>query len=252
MDDPWQILRRHTSARIALGRTGDALPTRHLLDFQAAHARARDSVHMDFDSEAIANRLRDIGGPILTLHSAAADRACYLQRPDLGRRLAEGTAEMLSPHADGYDVAFVLADGLSARAVHDHAEAMLRATLAQLDDTWVIAPISLVHQGRVAIADEIGNLLGAGMTVILVGERPGLSSADSLGAYLTWAPRPGRSNAERNCISNIRPDGLPPEAAAYKLAYFMRESRRQQLSGVKLKDEAPGLFPAANGEITAR
>lgn len=245
--DPWHVLRRHTAARIALGRTGNGLPTAHLLDFQMAHARARDSVHMAFDAAGVAASLSGIAQPVLTVQSAAPDRVTYLQRPDLGRRLADGDAERLAAHAGDWDVAFVLADGLSARAVHDHGAATLRAILALLDDTWTIAPVVLAHQGRVALADDIGAALGAALTVILIGERPGLSSADSLGAYLTWAPRPGRTNAERNCVSNIRPAGLPPVEAAHKLVYLLREARHLKLSGVRLKDEAPA---ALDGGVT--
>lgn len=239
--DPWHALRRLTAARIALGRVGDGLPTEHLLDFQMAHAQARDSVHMAFDSDAVAAALADLPQPVVTVHSAAPDRITYLQRPDLGRALAEDDAARLTPLAGDHDVVFVLADGLSARAVHDHGAATLRATLARLDDTWRIGPVVLAHQARVAIGDPVGAALGAALTVVLIGERPGLSSADSLGAYLTWGPQAGRTNADRNCISNIRPEGLPPEAAAHKVAYLMREARHLKLSGVRLKDDAPEL-----------
>lgn len=242
VSDPWHVLRRHTAARIALGRVGDGLPTQPLLDFQMAHARARDSVHMPFDAEAVAKALGDLDRPILTVRSAAPDRTVYLQRPDLGRRLAEGEADRLTPHAGDHDLVLILADGLSARAVHDHGPATARALLDSLDDTWTVAPLVLAHQGRVALGDEIGAALGAAVSVILIGERPGLSSPDSLGAYLTWGPRSGRSNAERNCVSNIRPDGLPPAAAAARLAHLLREARRLRLSGIRLKDDSPPLL----------
>lgn len=242
--DPWHILRRHTAARIALGRVGDGLPTGPLLEFQMAHARARDSVHMAFDAETTAAALEGWPGGVLATRSAAPDRVTYLQRPDLGRQLAEGEAERLNAQAGDDDLAVILADGLSARAVHAHGPATARAVLERLDDTWRVAPIVLAAQARVALGDGIGAALGAAMTLVLIGERPGLSSADSLGAYLTWAPRPGRSNADRNCVSNIRPEGLPPEAAAHKLAYLLREARHLRLSGVRLKDDAPDTLPS--------
>jgi ethanolamine ammonia-lyase small subunit len=232
--DPWRDLRRHTAARIALGRSGDALPTRHLLDFQLAHARARDAVHLAFDSDAIAASLPDL--PCVTVRSAAPDRATYLQYPDLGRRLNPDDLPLL--RKGYYDAVFVLADGLSARAVHDHATSLLTATIDLLPG-WKIAPVVLAHQARVALGDEIAMALGAAMVVMLIGERPGLSAADSLGAYLTFGPRLGLQNADRNCVSNIRPDGLAIPLAARKLAFLMAEARRLKLSGVGLKDDVP-------------
>ena len=232
--DPWRDLRRHTAARIALGRSGDALPTKHLLDFQLAHARARDAVHLGFDSDAIAASLPDL--PSVTVRSAAPDRATYLQYPDLGRRLNPDDLPLL--RKGDYDAVFVLADGLSARAVHDHAASLLTATVELLPG-WKIAPVVLAHQARVALGDEIAMALGAAMVVMLIGERPGLSAADSLGAYLTFGPRRGLQNADRNCISNIRPDGLAIPLAARKLAFLMAEARRLKLSGVGLKDDVP-------------
>jgi ethanolamine ammonia-lyase small subunit len=234
--DPWHVLRRHTPARIGLGRSGDGLPTTHLLEFQMAHARARDAVHSAFDPARVAAEVGGMGVPVMIVRSAAADRATYLQRPDLGRQLAEGEEARLTPHAGAPDVVFVLADGLSARAVHAHGAAVLKAVVARLGETWTLGPIVVAQQARVALADQIGAGLGAAMTVILIGERPGLSAADSLGAYLTWSPRPGRSNAERNCVSNIRPAGLSPERAADTLAYLMTEARCRRLSGVRLKE----------------
>jgi ethanolamine ammonia-lyase small subunit len=232
--DPWRDLRRHTAARIALGRSGDALPTKHLLDFQLAHARARDAVHLGFDSDAIAQALPDL--TCVTVRSAAPDRATYLQYPDLGRRLNPEDLPLL--RKGDYDAVFVLADGLSARAVHEHAASLLTATLDLLPG-WKIAPVVLAHQARVALGDEIAMALGAAMVVMLIGERPGLSAADSLGAYLTFGPRRGLQNADRNCISNIRPDGLAIPLAARKLAFLMTEARRLKLSGVGLKDDVP-------------
>ncbi|UEM20514.1 ethanolamine ammonia-lyase subunit EutC [Skermanella mucosa] len=233
--DPWNALRRHTAARIALGRSGDGLPTRHLLDFQLAHARARDAVHLAFDPETLAASLPP-GLAAVTVRSRAPDRATYLQHPDLGRRLDPEDLPLL--RRGDYDAAFVLADGLSARAVHDHAADLLLATLDRLPG-WRVAPVVLARQARVALGDEIAAALGAASVVMLIGERPGLSAADSLGAYLTFGPRPGLQNADRNCISNIRPDGLAIPPAARKLAFLLAEARRLKLSGVGLKDDVP-------------
>ncbi|EWY36486.1 ethanolamine ammonia-lyase small subunit [Skermanella stibiiresistens SB22] len=240
--NPWSALRRHTAARIALGRSGDGLPTRHLLDFQLAHARARDAVHLAFEPEAIAAALP--GHVCVTVRSRARDRAAYLQYPDLGRKLDPEDLPLL--RRGEHDVVFVLADGLSARAVHDHAAALLTATLGLLPD-WRVAPVVLARQARVALGDDIAMTLGAAAVVMLIGERPGLSAADSLGAYLTFRPRPNLQNADRNCVSNIRPDGLAIPLAARKLAFLLTEARRLKLSGVGLKDDFPAelLEPAA-------
>jgi ethanolamine ammonia-lyase small subunit len=221
IENPWQHLRELTAARIALGRAGHSLPTRALLDFQLAHARARDAVHCRLD-------VRGLG---VALHSAARDRAIYLRRPDLGRRLDPESAALLLP--GDFDAVIVIADGLSATAVHRHAIPLVD-TLLPLLQTWSLAPIYVVEQGRVAIADEIGERLNARLSVILIGERPGLSSPDSLGAYLTWSPRVGRSDAERNCVSNIRDEGLAPALAAQRIAMLMNAARERQLSGVGL------------------
>ncbi|MBC04785.1 ethanolamine ammonia-lyase subunit EutC [Thalassospira sp.] len=236
--DPWNALRVHTDARIGLGRVGDGLPTERLLEFQMAHARARDSVHMAFEADSVRAQLDGLDHPILDVHSAAPDRPTYLQRPDLGRLLDDESAATLGQHAGDYDVAFILADGLSARATHDHAANTLSLILDQLGESWSVAPVTLATQSRVGLGDEIGAALGAKLTVMLIGERPGLSSADSLGCYLTWGPKRGRSNADRNCVSNIRPAGLTPEKAAKKIAYLMTESRKMGLSGVALKDNS--------------
>lgn len=239
--NPWQALRRYTNARIGLGRAGDSLPTDALLSFQLDHARARDAVHQPFDPQTIAEQLAARGHQTLTLSSAAASRAIYLKRPDLGRRLGDESRAALQLAAAGageYDAAFVVADGLSARAAHAHAAEVLALAAAELRAAgWRIAPAVLVSQGRVAIGDEIGELLRAQMVAVLIGERPGLSAADSLGAYLTYAPRPGRTDAERNCISNIHAQGLSYEAACRTLVYLMAEARRLRLTGVGLKDD---------------
>lgn len=243
--DPWQALRQFTAARIALGRAGGSLPTAPLLAFQLAHARARDAVHLPFDSAVIEAQLATLGLESLRVHSAAADRATYLQRPDLGRRLDDASRTMLRAFASEqtWDTAFVIADGLSALAVHAHAVGVLALAQAALSARgWRIAPVVVASYGRVALGDEIGELLKATQVAILIGERPGLSSADSLGIYLTQAPRIGRSDAERNCISNIRPDGgLNWTRAAHKLVYLMTEAKTRGRTGVALKDASDGV-----------
>jgi ethanolamine ammonia-lyase small subunit len=248
--DPWRALRTLTVARIGLGRAGGSLPTRPLLEFQLAHARARDAVQRDLDNVALAHSMEAIGCEVLQLQSAAQDRGTYIARPDLGRILDDTSRTVLERQkstAHAYDCAFIVADGLSALAVEHHAVALLGQVVEKLRaDNWRLAPIAIVRQGRVAIGDEIGALLCASMTVLLIGERPGLSSPDSLGAYLTYDPLPGRTNAERNCISNIRgPDGLSYAIAANKLYHLMTESRRRRLSGVNLKENAPELLQRA-------
>jgi len=231
-------LRALTPARVGLGRTGVSLGTRDLLDFQRAHAQARDAVHARLDSAALAAEIGSgIRSEALRLHSSASNRAEYLQRPDLGRRLNEASLALLSEQpADEVDLAVVIADGLSALAVERHAAPLLQELLPLLE-TWNLAPITIVEQGRVAIADQIGAALNAQISVILIGERPGLSSPDSLGAYITWDPRPGRTDAERNCISNIRAEGLGYAQAAAQLGYYLTEARRRRLTGVALKEE---------------
>jgi ethanolamine ammonia-lyase small subunit len=239
--DPWDQLRALTPARIALGRAGASLPTRVHLEFQLAHARARDAVHDALDSEALTRELSLNGLESLAVRSAADQRSRYLQQPDLGRTLDRASREMLqhrSTPESRPDAAFVLADGLSAQAAHRHAVPVLTSLHPKLiADGWRLAPIVVAQLGRVALGDEIGQLLGARLVVVLLGERPGLSSPHSLGAYLTWEPRPGRSDAERNCLSNIRPEGLHYDRAAAKLQFLMSESRRRELSGVALKDD---------------
>ena len=217
-------LRAYTPARVALGRTGNSLPTAELLRFRLDHARARDAVYEPLDPASL-------GVPHILLHSAAADRATYLRRPDLGRRLGECQLER-----GDYDAAIVIADGLSAPAVHRHAVPLLDAL--HRDETWRMAPLTVVLQARVAIGDEVAQRLGARMVVVLIGERPGLTSPDSLGIYLTYDPRPGRTDAERNCISNVRPEGISYELAAHKLQFLMREALVRKLSGVGLKEDA--------------
>jgi ethanolamine ammonia-lyase small subunit len=247
----WDALRRYTDARIALGRAGHSLPTAAHLAFQLDHAKARDAVHLPFDALGIAQQLQGQGLHTLHLHSAAADRATYLQRPDLGRQLDERSREQLTQWQSEqaantrFDLAFVVADGLSALAIHRNAVELIAATRARLRaDTahaWTLAPVAVVEQGRVAIGDETGERLLANTVVVLIGERPGLSSPDSLGIYLTWAPQRGLTDANRNCISNVRPAGLAVAAAAAKLHQLLAQARLRQISGVGLKDESDDL-----------
>jgi ethanolamine ammonia-lyase small subunit len=229
-------LRDFTPARVDLGRAGHSVPTRELLEFQLAHANARDAVNTPLDVRMLTSELSSQNVAFVSLTSQAPGRATYLRRPDLGRRLSIDSRTRLESVDHSYEAVFVIADGLSALAVHRHAVPLLTHVLAQLD--WRIAPVAIVEQGRVAIGDEIGELLNTPLAVVLIGERPGLSSPDSLGVYLTWQPRVGRSDAERNCISNIRADGLSYHAAAQKLLFLMNESRRLKLSGVALKEDS--------------
>ncbi len=228
-----EALRSYTPARVALQRTGVSLATRPLLDFQLAHARARDAVHGAIDVRMLCDELRRSGLPALALESEARDRATYLRRPDLGRALSKDSAALLTP--GDYDVVFVIADGLSALAVERHALRLLRDVLPLLAGCR-LAPVCVVEQGRVAVGDMIGEALRAPLAVVLIGERPGLSSPDSLGVYITWGPRLGKRDAERNCISNIREEGLGYAAAAGRLHYYMREAAARQMTGLGLKD----------------
>lgn len=245
MSDPWIALRRFTQARIALGRAGHAVPTQVMLDFQLAHAEARDAVHFSWDIDTFAGKVRDLGEVALILETPVANRSEYLRRPDLGRVLADESRTLLRNfNADEADVALIVTNGLSSTAVERHGIPLLQAILNSYQKRQIsIAPVSLVANGRVAISDDIGSILGARVTVIIVGERPGLSGADSLGVYLTFAPQPGNTDAERNCISNIRPpEGLNYESAAAKLLFLTEEALRRGISGVALKDEMVGLL----------
>jgi ethanolamine ammonia-lyase small subunit len=228
-----EALRSYTPARIALERTGVSLATRPLLDFQLAHARARDAVQAAMDVRMLCDELRRCGMDALALDSRAPDRATYLRRPDMGRSLSAESAALLTPGE--YEVVFVVADGLSAFAAERHASHVLQSLLPLLTD-WRVAPVCVVEQGRVAIGDEIGQALHAALAVVLIGERPGLTSPDSLGAYITAEPRRGRKDSERNCISNIRDEGLTHEAAAHRLHYYMTEARRLRVTGLAIKD----------------
>jgi len=231
--DPFARFRSATRARIGLGRCGDGIPTAANLDLQLAHARARDAVHGAVDFDAMAERLRPLD--TIRVRSRCEGRAQYLARPDLGRRLDPADLERLS--GGPFDVAFVIGDGLSAAAIEHHAEKVLTACLNRMGGLTV-APVVLAVQARVALADEIGEALGARLAVILIGERPGLSAPDSLGAYVTFAPKVGRMDSERNCVSNIHLDGLSYEGAADKIAWLVREAFALGLTGVGLKENA--------------
>lgn len=238
--DPWDFLRQHTPARIAPGRAGHSLPTRALLQFNLDHALARDAVWSALDVP----RLRAVYPEILSTKTRAGTRQEFLLRPDQGRKLHPDSAELLSsrPRVPS-DLSIVLADGLSAGAVQAHAVPLLDQLVPALrSQGWTLAPLVVVEQGRVAVADEIGYRLGAETALILIGERPGLTSSDSLGAYLTFGPRPGLTDEARNCVSNIRPGGLSYEFAAAKLVYLLTEMKRLRLSGVRLKDDLPPVY----------
>jgi ethanolamine ammonia-lyase small subunit len=254
---PWDALRQFTAARIALGRAGVSQPTAAHLAFQLAHAQARDAVHLPLAVPGVVASVQGLGCQTLTLHSQATDRATYLQRPDLGRRLDRASLETLALWRSAtdatasqqgnlsttqFDLALVVVDGLSALAIHQNAAPLLSellpCLLADGVQAWSVAPVSVVEQGRVAIGDEVGDFLNARCVVVLIGERPGLSSPDSMGIYLTWAPKVGRLDAERNCISNVRTAGLSVQMAAKNLHQLLVRSRARQLSGVGLKDDA--------------
>ena len=277
--NPWDALRRFTQARIALGRSGHSLPSAALLAFNLAHAQARDAVHQALDGPRLQQQLQALGHTTLEVHSAAPERTQYLRRPDLGRRLDQPSRTRLlqaasqtqagasGPAAAGlampgvrmaaatdaqapqaqlpaYDLLYVIADGLSASAAQHHALPLLHAMRERLP-AWRIAPVVVAHQARVALGDEIGALLAARCVVMLIGERPGLSSPDSLGLYVTYAPQVGCSDAQRNCISNVRPAGLSYETAAHKLHYLLTQAHRLGRTGVALKDDSAALEASA-------
>jgi len=248
--DPWAKLRLTTRARIGLGRAGDAMPMKDVLEFQLAHAKARDAVHTKLDVAALR---AEIAGEVVVVRSEAESREIYLRRPDMGRRLHADCEALLVP--GDYDAVFVIADGLSATAVAANAVPMLNAAMARLTD-FKIAPVVIATQARVAIGDDIGERLGARLCAILIGERPGLSVAESLGIYLTYNPKRGVRDSARNCISNIHTKGgLSYDGAADTLTWLMREALRRKLTGVELKEEAglvgdDGLRPASRISAT--
>ena len=232
-------LREFTAARIGIGRVGNSIPLKQSLAFKLAHAHARDAVYSELDAEGLMYQLKQFELPVLQLQSKADKRQKYLKRPDLGRQLNEESASLLKDYKNDADVVIIIADGLSATAVNENSVSLLQCLIPMLlAAKWKIAPLCLVEQGRVAIGDDVAYSLNARFTIVLIGERPGLSSADSMGAYLTYGPKPGCTDETRNCISNIRPQGLPPKPAAEKIFYLVQESFRRKLSGVALKDNA--------------
>jgi ethanolamine ammonia-lyase small subunit len=250
-ENPWARLKELTSARIALGRSGISLPTHEQLKFQLAHAQARDAVHYQLDVSKLCSDLRQnfssMQPECIALHTAAMDRTTYLKRPDYGKRLSLASRECLlsyprdthqAPNTFDYDIAFVIVDGLSALAIESNALRFLKLACTDLQpEKFNIAPFCVVEQGRVAIGDEIGELLRAKLVVVMIGERPGLSSPDSMGIYLTWHPKVGLTDESRNCISNIRNGGLSDAEASMKLRYLITQAHKRRLSGVMLKDE---------------
>lgn len=249
--DSWSALRQLTSARIALGRAGGSLPTGQVLDFAVAHAAARDAVHAVLNVDALETALAPLGLQAVQLATNAPDRETYLRRPDLGRQLDGSSRSALASFpGDEPDVAIIVADGLSAPAAQRQAEPLLRELVPHLRSVGLrLAPLCIVRQARVAVEDEIGQLLRARVALILIGERPGLGTAESLGAYLVFDPRPGRTDAQRNCVSNIRPGGQTATAAAGTLHYLITESLRRRLSGVALKDHRAPFLPSARAAL---
>lgn len=248
-EEPWSALRRFTDARIGLGRSGVALPTREVLKFSMAHAQARDAVRTPIDWDPIESALAKLRLETVRVESAADERETYLRRPDLGRRLSAASRKRLAKEKKSKpDLAIVVGDGLSSTGVMANAVAMIAALLPYAKKhRWKLGPVVLASQARVALGDDAGEALGAKTVLVLIGERPGLSSPDSLGAYLTWDPRIGRKDAERNCISNIRAGGLSYEETAFKVAWLLREAFSRKLTGVQLKDESDfrGVVEAA-------
>ncbi|WP_375417838.1 ethanolamine ammonia-lyase subunit EutC [uncultured Hymenobacter sp.] len=238
--DPWAALQAFTAARIALGRSGSSVPLREALAFKLAHAHARDAVYSALETGRLLAELAALQLPACPVQSRAQSRQDYLQRPDWGRQLDDASKTTLTKQAAGEcDLAIILADGLSATATNEHALLLLRHLLPPLQKAgFRLGPVVLAEQGRVALGDEIGQRLKARLALVLLGERPGLSAPHSLGAYLTFGPRPGLTDEARNCVSNIRPEGLAYPLAADRLFFLVSESLRRQLSGVGLKDES--------------
>jgi ethanolamine ammonia-lyase small subunit len=240
--DPWAYLKQYTTARIALGRAGGSLKTDDWLAFKLAHAKARDAVHQEFDSEGLARELEQDYEMVLSVASQIKERATFLKRPDLGRCLDERSKNLLKQNTKPSDIVFIVSDGLSATAVHAHAKNMLAQLLPKISAVgWSLAPIVVARFARVALEDEVGALLGAKMAVIIIGERPGLSSPHSMGAYIVHNPRVGNTDADRNCVSNIRAGGLSYTDAADTIFYLLEKARHLQLSGVRLKDNRQQL-----------
>jgi ethanolamine ammonia-lyase small subunit len=236
--DAWAVLKKFTNARIALGRTGISVPSKEMLEFKMDHAHARDAVFSLLDTNTLLRQLKDFNLPVYLLKSKATDKHSYLRRPDLGRSLHEDAIEQLSALKDlQYDICIILSDGLSATAINHHAITILQSLIPALRTMKLnIAPLCLIERGRVAIADETASWLNAKLSLLLIGERPGLSSPDSLGVYITYDPQIGLTDESRNCISNIRPEGLQYKAAVDKMLYLVKEAFRLKLSGTGLKE----------------
>ncbi|TVM19538.1 ethanolamine ammonia-lyase [Oceanidesulfovibrio indonesiensis] len=243
--DGWSELKQFTDARISLGRCGSSLPLSEALSFRLAHARARDAVWSPFNAEGLSADIEALGCRCLRLASSVTDRSEYLTRPDKGRRLGEESRALLEKESTGYDLCLVVSDGLSSRAINENAVPFLERFLPLTRAAGLtVAPVCLVENGRVAIADEVASILEAKLTAILIGERPGLSSPNSMGIYMTYAPRQGATDEARNCISNVRQGGMTIEAGVQKLAYLMETAFRMQTSGVALKDKmSPDYLP---------
>lgn len=240
--DNWEALREFTDARIALGRTGTSIPLKHELAFKLAHAHARDAIHSIMDIDALLTGLRLFDLPMLVLSSQATNRAEYLKRPDLGRLPAEASMTTVAEFASPGDLAIVIADGLSATAINRNVIPLLSILIPKLKAAGCsLCPLSLVQQGRVAIGDPIAAGLEAKQVLVLIGERPGLSSPDSVGAYLTYQPKPGLTDESRNCVSNIRPQGLSFERAAETIFFLITESLRRKISGTQLKNQTGAI-----------
>jgi len=239
INDPLISLKKFTPARIAIGRTGVSIPLKQSFEFKLAHAHARDAVYSELNVDRLMNMLKVFNLPILYLHSKAATRQKYLKRPDLGRQLEEASADILNNQITGADIIIIVADGLSATAVNENAFGLLKLLIPMFASSKLkLAQLCLVGQGRVAIGDEIANRLNAKLSIVLIGERPGLSAADSMGMYLTYNPRPGLTDEARNCVSNIRAEGLSHHLAAKKIFYLVSEALKRKLSGIELKDNA--------------
>lgn len=253
--DMWSELKRFTDARISLGRCGCSLPLSESLSFKLAHAQARDAVWSPFNIDELAGEIEALGGSCLRLASSVEDRSEYLTRPDKGRKLSDDSRRRLESQSKGYDLCIVVSDGLSSRAIHENAASFLESFLILSRNVGLrVTPVCLVENGRVAIADEIAAILKARLSVILIGERPGLSSPNSMGIYMTYAPKPGATDESRNCISNVRTGGMTVDAAVQKLAYLVETAFHMQMSGVALKDKMAqdylpysGIQPALKG-----
>ena len=245
-EDRWSSLKAFTAARIALGRAGSAIPTKELLEFQLAHAHARDAVYSQL-SPTLIHDLAIFNRPLIEVSSLAKDRHEYLKRPDLGRVPDAASLQSLTTMIGNFDLCICIADGLSATGINHHVRSLLALLLPACDTAELrLSPICVIQQGRVAIGDHLSPAVGARLSLMLIGERPGLSSSDSIGAYITYEPVPGKTDEMRNCVSNIRPGGLAFDVAVQKIMFLILESRRLELSGVQLKENA-GL-PGKSGE----